>query len=142
MSNFYMPLVIKHQLSIKLLTRIKQHIWSKIQLNIQKNDIPNSGEVKYVDDHGRIITVNWEIIRNALTSDLDISIFIDGLPDDDDQQNAPIIGVQISIPSAENCVIKSEDVNITNWGNELDSVYSSLAEKIQETWNEPSDINK
>lgn len=122
-------------ISFELIHLFKHYIWKKIQEDIRKNNIPHSDKVNYIDDFERVISVGWEIIKNALTSDLDISIFIEGLPEDDSKQDTSIVDVQITIPSQESCSVEAIDVNIVNWSEVLDSEYDALPEKIKTLWN-------
>jgi len=81
-----------------------------------------------------IMTVSWEIIQNVLTSDLDISVFIEGLVDDDKNSKSKL-DIQLSIPSQKDCKIESIDVNILNWDEVYDVEYESLPDLIRDAWN-------
>lgn len=83
-----------------------------------------------------IVMVSWEIIKNVITSELDISVFIEGLPDYGSENKKAKIDVQISIPSQDTCNIESIDVNVTNWDEVFDAKYESLPDMIRDSWNE------
>jgi len=78
--------------------------------------------------------VSWEIIKNVLTSDLDISVFIEGLHDDDENSKAKL-DIQLSIPSQKDCKIESINVSILNWDEVFDVDYELLPDLIRDAWN-------
>lgn len=122
-------------MSFELIYPFKEYVWKKIQDDVRKDHIPHSDQINYMRNDGGIMSVSWEITKNALTSDVDISVFIEGLPEKDSEKDTAVIDVQISIPSQDSCSIESVDVNIANWSESLDKEYDSLSEKIQQLWN-------
>ena len=121
-------------MSFSLLSPIKRFVWPKIQKNIRGDKIPSFEEISLLHDGDQFITITWEISRNIATSDLMISLTIEGLPDQDDSRSGKL-DIQLTIPSSEKCSVQSEDITIINWDEVFDSDYDSLPDHIRDSWN-------
>jgi len=118
-----------------MLSVFRHYVWSKIQDDISKGNVPSKGSINYVYEDEMIVIVSWEIIRNLVTSELDISVFVERLLDDSGTSKAKL-DIQLSLPSQNDCHIESTDVNILNWDEVYDAEYESLPEMIRDAWNE------
>lgn len=123
-------------MTFTLLSTFKKYVWEKIQDDISRGRVPSSDAIRYLIQDDMIVMVSWEINKNVITSELDISVFIEGLPDYGSENKKAKIDVQISIPSQDTCNIESIDVNVTNWDEVFDAKYESLPDMIRDSWNE------
>ncbi len=117
------------------LPTFKHYVWKKLQEGLDEGEFPYSDQIKYMAAEKPvpiIVTISWEIVRNALTSDLDITIFIEELPEDETMKK---LDVQLTIPTPYSCEIESLNIDITNWDEIFDKEYDSLPEKIKDIWN-------
>lgn len=108
----------------------------KSKRELEKGEFPYSDEIRFLSHEQPvqiIVTVSWEIVRNGVTSDLDISIFIEELPEDKTMKK---IDVKLSIPSRDSCEIESLNIDIVNWDESFDKEYDSLPDKIRDIWNQ------
>ena len=122
-------------MSFSMLAAIKRFVRVEIQKNIRTNKIPSSKEVSILHNDDEFITVTWEIMRNVATSDLMISLTIEGLPDKNDSRSGKL-DIQLSIIDYDTFIICSEDIVVINWDEVFDTEYDSLPDFIRDSWNE------
>lgn len=121
-------------MSFSILSPIKRFVWPEIQKNIRTNKIPSTKEIPILHEGDEVITVTWELARNVATSDLMISLTIEGLPDKSDSRSGKL-DIQLSIPNSDSCSIGSEDITVINWDEVFDTEYETLPDFIRDSWN-------